>query len=163
MDFTKGKDAEKNLGLTRTVSTSPVGQVFDNVSQLERRLGNRQLQLIAIGGSIGTGLFVTIGSGLSNAGPASLVLGVALYCVLIGLVNNCMAEMATFMPISGGFIRMSGKWVDEALGFMVGWNFFLYEGLIIPFEITALTVLLSFWSDNIPAWAIITVCIILYG
>lgn len=40
---------------------------------------------------------------------------------MLGLVNNCQAEMSSYMPVTGGFIRMSGKWVDEALGFMIGW------------------------------------------
>lgn len=41
---------------------------------------------------------------------------------MLGLVNNCQAEMSSYMPVTGGFIRMSGKWVDEALGFMIGWS-----------------------------------------
>ncbi|EXL46467.1 hypothetical protein FOCG_12353 [Fusarium oxysporum f. sp. radicis-lycopersici 26381] len=53
---------------------------------------------------------------------------------MVGLVNNCMAEMAVQHPVSGAFIRMAGHWVDEAFGFMVGWNFFLYEALGVPFE-----------------------------
>ena len=46
---------------------------------------------------------------------------------------------------------------------MAGWNFFLYEALIIPFEITALTTVLGYWSDNIPGWAVPIACIFLYG
>jgi amino acid permease len=41
---------------------------------------------------------------------------------MLGLVNNCQAEMSSYMPVTGGFIRMSGKWVNEALGFMIGWS-----------------------------------------
>src|SRR4051812_8967569 len=82
--------------------------------------------VIAIGGSIGTALFVSIGSGLTQGGPGSLFIAFITYCVFLAAVNNCMAEMAVFMPVSGGFIRMGSKWVDEAFGFMLGWNFFLY-------------------------------------
>ncbi|KAF2197051.1 hypothetical protein GQ43DRAFT_451945 [Delitschia confertaspora ATCC 74209] len=156
--------AQSDLNLTQTISTSAPGEVIDHgTSQLQRRLGNRQLQLIAIGASISTGLFVTIGNGLARDGPGSLFLGVAVYCILIGLVSSSMAEMATLMPAPGGFIQMASKWVDDALGFMVGWNFFFYEGLIIPFEITALTMLLSFWSDDIPVGAVCAAVIVLYG
>ena len=70
---------------------------------------------------------------------------------MMGLVNNCMAEMAVFMPVSGAFIRMAGHWVDEAMGFWAGWNFFLYEALLIPFEIVALNIVLSFWVPEITA------------
>lgn len=139
------------------------GLVSDNADQLQRRLGNRQIQLIAIGGSIGTALFVSIGGGLARGGPLSLFLAYTIYSCLLALVNNCIAEMTVLHPVSGGFVRMAGKWVDDAFGFMAGWNFFFYEALLIPFEITALTLVLSFWSDNIPAGAICAACIVLYA
>ncbi|OAP60691.1 hypothetical protein AYL99_05693 [Fonsecaea erecta] len=139
------------------------GEVSDNADKLQRRLNNRQVQLIAIGGSIGTALFVSIGSGLEKGGPLSLFLAYTIYSAMLGLVNNCMAEMTVLQPVSGGFIRMAGKWVDDAFGFMAGWNFFLYEALLIPFEITALNLVLSFWRDDIPTAAVCAACIVLYA
>ncbi|KAI1412751.1 amino acid permease/ SLC12A domain-containing protein [Hypoxylon sp. FL1857] len=132
-------------------------------NQLLRHLGNRQIQLIAVGGSIGTALFVSIGGGLAKGGPGSLLIGYTIYAIMVGLVNNSMAEMVTYMPVSGSFIRMAGRWVDEALGFMAGWNFFLYEACLIPFEISAINLVLGFWRDDIPPWAICIACIILYA
>ena len=81
---------------------------------------------------------------------------------MLGLVNNCQAEMSSYMPVTGGFIRMSDKWVDEALGFMIGWNFFIYEAILVPFEITALNLVLSYWRDDIPVEAVVAACIVLY-
>lgn len=141
------------------------GEVFDNADNLQRHLGNRQIQLIAIGGSIGTALFVSINSGLYHGGPGSLLIAYFVYSCMLGLVNNCVAEMSTYMPVSGGFIRLAGTiprlwnnpnqkliipeghWVDEAFGFMAGWNFFFYEALLIPFEITALNTVLKYWVN----------------
>ena len=100
--------------------------LIENVDGLQRRLSGRQIQMITIGGSIGTALFVSIGVGLTQGGPGSLLIGFILYCIFLAAVNNCMAEMAVFMPVSGSFVRMGSKWVDEAFGFMLGWNFFLY-------------------------------------
>jgi yeast amino acid transporter len=94
----------------------------DNADHLQRRLGNRQIQLIAIGGSIGTAVFVSINSGLARGGPGALLLAYAIYSCFLGLINNCMAEMTVLHPVSGGFIRMAGHWVDDAFGFMAGWN-----------------------------------------
>ena len=85
------------------------------------------------------------------------------YSCIIALVNNAMAEMGSFMPVSGGFIRMAGHWVDDALGFTAGWNFFLYEALLIPFEITALNIVLRFWRDDIPVAAVCAAVIVLYA
>lgn len=132
-------------------------------TDLHRRLSNRQVQLIAIGGSIGTAIFVSIGGALMHAGPGSLLVAWILYSCLIGLVNNCIAEMATYMPVSASFIRHAGHWVDDAFGFMAGWNFYFYEAVLVPFEITALNLVLTFWRDDIPVAAVCVGCIVLYG
>jgi amino acid transporter len=112
------------------VSSDPVfrtdsnedGEVIENNDHLHRRLGNRQIQLMAIGGTIGTALFVSIGGGLYKGGPGSLFLAYSIYACFLGLVNNCIAEMTTAYPVSGGFIRLAGHFVDDAFGFMAGYN-----------------------------------------
>jgi len=139
------------------------GEISENADHLQRRLGNREIQLIAIGGSIGTALFVSIGTGLGHGGPGSLFLAYLLYSIMLAMVNNCIAEMTILMPVSGGFVRMAGKWVDDAFGFCAGYNFTLYEALLIPFEITALSLVLSFWRDDIPTWAVCVACIVCYA
>jgi amino acid transporter len=78
--------------------TNEIGNVTD-VGQLQRHLGNRQVQLIAIGGSIGTATFVSIANGLIRGGPGSLLLAYTLYTCILGLVNNSMAEMASFSTL----------------------------------------------------------------
>lgn len=103
-----------------TIADTEEGIVIENIDGLQRHLGARQIQMIAIGGSIGTALFVSIGTGLVQGGPGSLLIAFSLYCVFLAAVNNCMAEMAVFMPVSGSFVRMGSKWVDEAFGFMLG-------------------------------------------
>lgn len=83
------------------VGDDVVVEIHGNADALQRKLGNRQIQLIAIGGSIGTALFVSIGSGLMDGGPGSLLIAFVSYSCLLALVNNCMAEMTVYMPISG--------------------------------------------------------------
>lgn len=120
---------EEKIADEHNVVSLDNGEVQENSDNLHRRLGNRQIQLMSIGGAIGTALFVSIGSGLAHGGPASLFLAYTLYSVMLGLVNNGVAEMTILHPVSGGFVRLAGKYVDDAFGFMAGWNFFLYEGL----------------------------------
>ncbi|KAJ6172491.1 hypothetical protein N7470_001558 [Penicillium chermesinum] len=176
MAFTKEKDDAptsvgvlSSLGLKGAEGPQDVqeGVLADNADNLQRHLGNRQIQLIAIGGSIGTALFVSIGTGLYHGGPGSLFLAYSIQCIFLAMVNNSLAEMTTAFPVSGGFIRLAGKWVDEALGFMVGWNFFFYEALLIPFEISAFTLVVSFWSDKVtepgPVAGLCAGIIICYG
>lgn len=139
----------------------------ENADGLHRRLDNRQIQLIAIGGSIGTALFVSIGKGLALGGPASLLIAFIFYPCIVALVNNSLAEMTVLYPVSGGFIRLAGHFADDALGFMAGWNFFLYEALLIPFEISALNLIISYWNDSItnpgPTAGICTAVILCYA
>ncbi|KAL1596585.1 hypothetical protein SLS60_009233 [Paraconiothyrium brasiliense] len=154
---------EKTAPAYATDDAAEYAQATDVVEGLHRRLSNRQIQWIAIGGSIGTALFVSIAWGLVEGGPGSLFIAFAIYCSILALANNCMAEMAVFMPVVGGWVRMGSKWVDEAYGFMAGWNFFLYEAVLIPFEISALNLVLTFWRDDIPVAAVVAGCIVLYA
>lgn len=137
------------------------------VDGLQRGLGNRQIQLIAAGGAIGTSLFITIGGTLAKGGPASLLIAFILYSGVLSLVNNSIAEMSTFMPVPGGFIRLAGHWVDDALGFLAGWNFFFYQAFSIPFEITAINMSMTFWTDEVtkpgPTAAICAAVVVCYA
>ncbi|KAF5005377.1 hypothetical protein FDECE_8189 [Fusarium decemcellulare] len=134
----------------------------EHSDHLHRSLSYRQIQLIAIGGSIGTSTFVSVGIGLARGGPGSLLIAFLFYSTILSCVNNCMAEMAVFMPVSSAFVRMAGRWVDEAFRFMAGWNFFLYQAIMIPYEITAIALVLSYWRDDIPVAAVVSACVILY-
>lgn len=68
-----------------------------------------------------------------------------------------------YMPVSGGFISLAGKWVDDAWGFMAGWNFSIYMALTVHFEISAVSLLLGYWRDDIPVIAICLACIAAYA
>jgi amino acid transporter len=74
-----------------------------------------------------------------------------------------MAEMVTYLPISSPFVRFAGRYVDEAFGFATGWNFFIFEAALVPFEVTACNFILRFWTDAIPTAAVITIVIVLYA
>lgn len=108
-------------------------------------------------------LQVQIGKGLLNGGPGSLFLAFTIWCSFILAVTMCMAEMVTYSPISSPFIRFAGRYVDEALGFAAGWNFFVFEAALVPFEVTAANLIIHFWTDAIPTAAVIVIIIVLYA
>ncbi|KAF0318521.1 hypothetical protein GQ607_014198 [Colletotrichum asianum] len=130
---------------------------------LRRHLSPRQVQFFAIGGSIGTALFISIGFGLLHGGAGSLLLAFIIQGIMMTFVTNAIAEMTIFMPVSAAFIQHGGAWVGQAWGFMLGWNFFVFEAFLPSFEITAVDLVLTFWRDDIPSAAVITVCIATYG
>ena len=74
-----------------------------------------------------------------------------------------MAEIVTYLPISSPFIRFAGRYVDDAFGVAAGYNFFIFEAFLVPFEIVACNLIITFWSDIVPTGAIIAIIIILYG
>jgi amino acid transporter len=71
-----------------------------------------------------------------------------------------MAEMVTYLPISSPFIRFAGRYADEAFGFAAGWNFFVFEAILVPFEMTACNVVIHFWSDAVPTGAVIAIVMV---
>lgn len=161
--MTERKLAPADDNLSRVSSRPQPGTISDNADDLQRHLGNRQIQLLAIGGAVGTALFISIGNGLAAGGPGSLFIAYFLWSFVVASVNNSITEMAVLQPVSGGFIRIAGYWFDDALGFMVGWNFFFFEVFAIPFEITAVNLVLTYWTDKIPVAVVCATCIILYA
>ena len=86
--------------------------------QTQRGLSPRHVQLMAIGGSIGTGLFVGIGSYLRDAGPLSVFLGYLCYGIFfIWPCNLCVGEMCAYLPIRGSIFELAARYIDPAFGF----------------------------------------------
>ncbi|KAL2823575.1 amino acid permease/ SLC12A domain-containing protein [Aspergillus cavernicola] len=140
------------------------GELISAGSQhLHRKLGGKEIQLFAVGGAIGTSLYVQMGASLPKGGPAGLFLGFVLYGTIVLSVNQCFAEMVTYLPIASPFVRLAGFWVDDALSFAMGWNYFFLMAFSIPYEVTAIHVLLTYWTDKIPVGVVVAVCLVIYG
>ncbi|VVT51259.1 uncharacterized protein SAPINGB_P003037 [Magnusiomyces paraingens] len=145
------RDMEKNNYSTNEIQEY-TSEDSDNAStkyeQTHRKLKSRHIQLIGIGGTIGTGLFIQIGNGLVKGGPGSLLLAFIAWCIPILCVTSSTAEMVSYLPLSSPFIQLAGRCVDEAFEVMCGWNFFLFEAIMIPFELTAVNVLIHYWRED---------------
>lgn len=85
-------------------------------------LKSRHIQFIALGGTIGTGLFLGIGRAFTTAGPLSLLLGYTFTGVAIYAMMQSLGEMATWLPLPGAIPQFCARYVDGAMGFAVGWN-----------------------------------------
>ncbi|KAF5373282.1 hypothetical protein D9615_007359 [Tricholomella constricta] len=108
-----------------------------DLDRVQRRLKQRHVQMIAIAGTIGTGLFLGSGHALQGAGPLGALIAYALVGTVAYASLCSVAEMTTFAPISGTFPHYAGRWVDPALGFAVGWNYFYINAISTPSEISA--------------------------
>ncbi|KAL3477037.1 amino acid permease/ SLC12A domain-containing protein [Aspergillus californicus] len=122
--------------------------------EIKRDLQSRHINMIAIAGMIGTGLFLSSGQVIAIAGPAGAFLAYLVMGFVTAGVAYTTGEITAFMPSTGGFIRHATRFVEPALGAATGWNFWYTMSISAPAEITAAATLVEFWHTdvNIAVW-----------
>lgn len=121
-------------------------------AQLKRKLGARHLNMIAIGGSIGTGLFLASGATIANAGPGGALLAYCLIGVMIYFLMTSLGELATHNPTSGAFFTYGTKYVEGGFGFALGWNYWYNWAITVAFELVAVQFIMKFWFPDLPGF-----------
>ncbi|KUJ11797.1 uncharacterized protein LY89DRAFT_699848 [Mollisia scopiformis] len=126
---------------------------FGETKELKRGLHQRHIQMIALAGTIGTGLFLGSGKAIANGGPLGALLGYSFVGILVIGVVLSIAELSALLPLSGAIIRHAEHFVDPALSFAQGWNS-IYSYLVsLPAELVAAAVIVQFWSTiNSAVW-----------
>ncbi|KAI0642018.1 general amino acid permease 1 [Trametes meyenii] len=119
-----------------------------DLDRVQRKLKQRHVQMIAIAGTLGTGLFLGSGHALQAAGPLGALIAYAFVGSTAYASLCAVGEMTSHAPISGTFPHFAARWVDPAFGFAVGWNYFYTNAISVPVEITAAGILLTFWDKN---------------
>src|SRR6478736_7886515 len=112
---------------------------------LRRALGARHLTMIAIGGSIGTGLFVASGASVSQAGPGGALMAYLLIGAMVFFLMTSLGELAAYMPVSGSFATYGALYVDEGFGFALGWNYWYNWAVTIAVELAAAQLVMQYW------------------
>ncbi|KAI4191435.1 MAG: hypothetical protein L6R41_000086 [Letrouitia leprolyta] len=130
-----------------------------------RGLKSRHIQFIALGGTIGTGLFLGIGRAFTQAGPLSILLGYTFTGIAIYAMMMSLGEMATWLPLPGAIPQFCARYVDGAMGFAVGWNNWYNSAITLCAEISAAAVVIQFWNGardiNVAAWISIIIVLII--
>lgn len=129
---------------------------------IKRGLKPRHINLIGIGGTIGTALFVQIASVLNKGGPGSLFISFSTWCVPIVFLTLTTSEMVTYFPLASPFTRLAGRCVDDALEVASSWNFFILQATLVPFEITGVTYIIEYWRTDFTPAAVIVPQLALY-
>ncbi|KAJ5634299.1 hypothetical protein N7528_002141 [Penicillium herquei] len=117
--------------------------------QLKRRLKSRHLQMIAIGGTIGTGLFITSGTAIAESGPAGALIAYIFVGSIVFSVMVALGEVATFIPITGAFTSYAARLIDPSLGFAMGWIYWFNWASTFAVELTATGTIIQYWREDL--------------
>ncbi|KAJ5580331.1 uncharacterized protein N7459_006316 [Penicillium hispanicum] len=151
----------------RVVRTLVEADLLDErYATTQRGLKNRHVQLMALGGTIGTGLFVSSGQSLATGGPASLLLGYIFISAMVYALVTAIAEIGAYMPVHGGTMSYHGfRYVSRSLGFAMGYLYWYSLGILVPYEITAAGLVIGYWDPNgtinIAVWISIMMVVII--
>ncbi|KFY30092.1 hypothetical protein V494_08273 [Pseudogymnoascus sp. VKM F-4513 (FW-928)] len=165
-DFKREDDGpsaeETELGTVLT--TNPEYNLANGENQLERGLKSRHIQFLALGGAIGTGLFVGSGGILDDTGPAPLFMAYLSMMGVVWCVMNNLAEMVTYLPMKGISVPyFVDRFVDPSLSFASGWNYWYAYAMLVAAEASAASIVLDYWGApvNVGVWITMVLVIIL--
>ncbi|CRL23545.1 Amino acid/polyamine transporter I [Penicillium camemberti] len=134
---TKEADAEQNHADTSTPG------------ELKRKLKSRHLQMIAIGGTIGTGLFISSGTAIAESGPAGALIAYIFVGSIVYSVMSSLGEVATYIPIPGAFTSYAARLIDPSLGFSMGWIYWFNWASTFAVELTATGTIIQYWDPSL--------------
>ncbi|KAI4130303.1 MAG: hypothetical protein LQ341_006480 [Variospora aurantia] len=149
-------DKEIEAAVDDLDSTSPTPQYEVAYSApLHRKLKSRHIQMIAIGGIIGPGLFVGSGNALHLAGPAGILISFSLVGIIVFFVMQSLGEVATLIPVSGSFTEYASRFVDDSVSFALGWAYWYLWVTVLANEYNAISLVVRYWAGAqvVPQWA----------
>lgn len=120
--------------------------------QLQRGLKSRHMQMIAIGGAIGTGLFVASGATVATAGPGGALLAYSVIGLMVLLLMQSLGEMSSHLPVPGSFQTFASRYVSPSFGFAMGWNYWFNWAITVAAELVAAGIVMNFWLPGVPPW-----------
>ncbi|KAF4778495.1 amino-acid permease inda1 [Colletotrichum scovillei] len=142
------KKLDASEAAVQPTSSNGEGEIEPQHPQLSRALKGRHMQMIAIGGSIGAGLFVGTGGALRTGGPAALLIGFIIIGCMMMCTVQALGELAIIYPVNGAFYEYAVRFIDPAWGFAMGWEYSIGWMVTLPFEITAAGITIEFWKSR---------------
>ena len=119
--------------------------------KLQRGLDNRHIQLIALGGAIGVGLFYGSSATIQMAGP-SILFSYLVGGLVIFTIMRALGEMAVDEPVSGSFSSYANRYLGPFAGYLTGWTYWFMWVVVGMAEITVAGVYVNYWFPDIPQW-----------
>lgn len=116
---------------------------------LENSLKDRHVQMIAIAGCVGTGLFISLGTALAQAGPAGLIISYGVVSVLLYFIVQSLGQLSSTFPTQGNFLAYNTRFLDESWGFAMNWNYCLQWMVTLPLSLVSASLTIEYWGSEI--------------
>ncbi|PIZ03625.1 MAG: hypothetical protein COY58_08415 [Gammaproteobacteria bacterium CG_4_10_14_0_8_um_filter_38_16] len=120
------------------------------MSELKRQLTTRHMSMIALGGTLGTGIFLTSGAALYTAGPFGAILAYLIMGMMVYFLMNSLGEMSAYKPVSGSFCEYASDYVSKPFGFAMGYNYWFNWAITIAVELIASAIVMQYWFPHVP-------------
>lgn len=131
---------------------------------LQRRLKTRHITMIAIGGSIGTGIFIASGNAIYTAGPGGAILAYLIVGLMVYFLMTSLGEMSTLIPVTGTFCDYSSRFVEPAFGFAMSYNYWFNWAITVAVDLSSASFVMGFWFPHVPFlfWSALFFCLIFF-
>ncbi|HEM6405691.1 TPA: amino acid permease [Streptococcus suis] len=137
---------------------------FENQGTFNREMNSRHLQMLSIGGVIGTGLFLSSGYTIAQAGPFGAVAAYLFGAIMVYLVMFSLGELSVAMPVTGSFHTYATKFISPGTGFMVAWMYWLCWVVALASQFVGAAQLMQRWFPSVPIWIFATIfAVIVFG
>ncbi|KAJ4127687.1 hypothetical protein NW768_007958 [Fusarium equiseti] len=160
-----GKPKKSDSQLVETETIHNGSSTLEQNEETHRGFKPRHAQMIALGGAIGTSLFLGTAQVLRVGGPLFLMISYGVLSALVYCIVTGIAEVATYLPVPGGTMAYYGhKYVSRSMGFAMGYLYWYSLGILIPYEFVASTLLIDYWGPAVsPAvWISIIYVVIVF-
>ncbi|KAH6993089.1 amino acid permease-domain-containing protein [Fusarium venenatum] len=155
-------DEEKHAGSGVSRDSFQAAETVPISNDLHRTLSPRQVHIISLGSSVGSGLFIATGKALANGGPGTMFIAYLLVCTGVWANLQTLGEMTIAFPVSGNYIDYASRWVDPALAFGAGFAEWLGWTAVFAAEAAFFVVLVDYWAQGrVPQGALISIFLVI--
>ncbi|KAL2438533.1 Amino-acid permease GAP3 [Exophiala dermatitidis] len=152
---------EDKLGTVESFDETANRRGDQYMGKYRRSFRSRHIQIVTLGSNIGSGLFISTGKALRNAGPGNMIIGYTVVMTMVVATLQCLTEMSVAFPVSGSLIDYADRFIDPALAFGIGFGEWLAWTTVLAAEGAAFNVIIQYWTDAVPVAVWMTMIILI--